>query len=304
MAEQSLVQLPGIGRMKKLCIGIFIFFVGIVALVAIFPAIGSVIAFLFIALIFVAARSDPVPGNVSCPSGYNSPLYFCSEDMSTIEIARPQSRPEHAPPVVQIAMPRAYINFVPRYEPQQYPRLPDRIEADSFHILLSYPDGTPLTIFEPRLTRQRRMQETRDAAQPPQGRYGEEVRWHTLVAKIYLLNGPAQVFGERIRASRTRSLERAHPYEGREYFSGHRQHVYLGQRGVDEFDFISCWENSHPLHYCEAQVQVSDQLVAFVSFVDFRFHGGFDFANERLRVARRTICNFAVPSCSIDGAMN
>lgn len=277
---------------------------GVIVAFTVFQKVGIFVAGVAVLLMIASVMPDPVPGNVTCPYGYSYPIYFCSEDMSPIEITRQRSRTENDAPIVQIAVPRAYIYFVPRYETRQYRRLPDRIATESINVSFTYPDGTPLTIFEPRLNRQRRMQETGDAAQPPQGRFGEEVRMHTLVAEIYLVNEPAQVFGERIRASRTRSLERAHQHEGREYFSGHRQHVYLGQRGVDEFDFISCWENSYPLHYCEAQIQVSNRIVASVRFVDFRFHGGFDFANERLRVARRTICNFAVPSCSIDRAMN
>jgi len=83
-------------------------------------------------------------------------------------------------------------------------------------------------------------------------------------------------------------------YEGlRRYTTGSTEYYY-GDLG-DELRKIRCMnapEDANPVFYCEYYTVLNDRLLATVNFVDFRAHGGVEFARERMRILRRTVCPY------------
>ena len=51
-------------------------------------------------------------------------------------------------------------------------------------------------------------------------------------------------------------------------------------------------ERSHPSFFCNYEIILSPDVRATASFIDFRMHGGRDFANERIANIREVLCGF------------
>jgi hypothetical protein len=49
---------------------------------------------------------------------------------------------------------------------------------------------------------------------------------------------------------------------------------------------------SHPSFFCNYHIRLGPGVRAMASFLDFRMHGGRDFANERIENIREVLCGF------------
>jgi hypothetical protein len=86
-------------------------------------------------------------------------------------------------------------------------------------------------------------------------------------------------------------------YDGLEHFREGNWDVFLGAAGTDRFEIIRCLNN--PVPRCDAEMRIDRNIGARVGFMDFRLHGGRDFANARLRMVHETVCRFVVPACEV-----
>ncbi len=69
-----------------------------------------------------------------------------------------------------------------------------------------------------------------------------------------------------------------------------RRGTYLSRPGMDEFAEINCISSPNSITYCNYVVRVSPDLMTTLTFLDFRFHGGTDYANQRIRSALTVLC--------------
>jgi len=79
-------------------------------------------------------------------------------------------------------------------------------------------------------------------------------------------------------------------YEGLIHYSG-GQEVYVGDPS-DAFTSIKCSKPSHPGVFCTYSIPITEKISANATFVDFRRHGGREYANRRARFIRETVCKF------------
>jgi hypothetical protein len=73
------------------------------------------------------------------------------------------------------------------------------------------------------------------------------------------------------------------------------KYTYFYDNGSDGIRAVQCFdltERSEPSQTCSTQFRVNDKLVATVSFIDFRLHGGREFLRERVRNFKKIMCPF------------
>jgi hypothetical protein len=100
-------------------------------------------------------------------------------------------------------------------------------------------------------------------------------------------------------------MHEAGTFDGLTYLAGNtRRDIYLGEDGRDEFAKVDCslHAEANPIYFCKTAFRVGGDLVARADFVDFRFHGGRTFLNERVRVLRQALCQFLDGMCSASGS--
>jgi hypothetical protein len=249
-----------------------------------FARISAVIA--FIAAFVGAARL--VEAEDRWPTVYTSPIYYYSLDNSPIQVTlRPFNDAEPLHRAV-LNIPRAYIVFANRYLPSRIPRLPPAIETDDIRVALTYPNGSALSLHG---------QELSSTMHTHFAEAIESLRSQRYSARIVYLY-PDPEWESRIRR-RTANMTIVGVFDGLEHVRWLQRDLYFGRAGDDEFIEVSCnvESESRADAFCETQMRIGTELVAYVSFVDFRFHGGRLFANARARAFRDAMCRFLIPPC-------
>ena len=65
----------------------------------------------------------------------------------------------------------------------------------------------------------------------------------------------------------------------------------MGGEG-DEFLQAYCYNPLNDVYFCKYNFEIVKDIAADASFLDFRAHGGRDYANRRVRLARQVVCRF------------
>ena len=95
------------------------------------------------------------------------------------------------------------------------------------------------------------------------------------------------------RASVRRRPVRDEPVEGLEHYrSPPTSYSYFVGDDTDAFWSAQCSSPPRAVYLCSYRMPITEGVVASVSFVDFRLHGGRAEANRRLRFAREVICRY------------
>jgi hypothetical protein len=223
------------------------------------------------------------------PAVYDSPIYYYSTDLSPITLTLRNFNEPDLGRRALLRIPRAYVVFVRHYEPKDLNRLPDVVDTEAVKVALTFPDGKPLSVHGLEL-----------------GTTNGRGMWqalHELRSQQYdadLSYVPPEIPWEERTRTLFGPLRGADTLDGLEHFRSRGIDVYFGRQGIDEFIYIRCspFEQAHPIYFCTTGVRLARDLVARIMFLDFRFHGGRSFANERVRAFREAVCRFIVPACS------
>jgi hypothetical protein len=223
------------------------------------------------------------------PGVYDSPLYFYSTDMSLVEVKLSHMTEKSETEYVTLRIPRAYILYASRYRPADYSTVPDAIHTNHLTLLLTYPNGKPLSVVAKELDAQRSAGTRSSICDLREQQYVAElsfvspgITWSSIRESIFRINLDSPL-GE---------------YEGLKYYdrSG-RQFVFFGDPADESFLWVQCYHESKPVFFCKAGIPITTGLLAQVDFVDFRFHGGVQFLKDRVRVLRQTVCTFVDVPC-------
>ncbi len=79
------------------------------------------------------------------------------------------------------------------------------------------------------------------------------------------------------------------------YYSSGRGPVYYTDRAYPELQIIDCATDqarADANDYCTYELRLSEVLLARINFVDFRFHGGRAFVQERLGELQSLLCSY------------
>jgi hypothetical protein len=230
------------------------------------------------------ARGDKVPG-----LGPAWDAYYHSTDMNPVTVhfveRQDSFTPETArrqPVIATASIPRAYIYFASPYSQPAYPILPDEIWVRQLKIMLVDPQGEAYSVVWDRL----RSEGLSQSAAKSQLR--------TLMARVQLDTSTLE------DGSYTPYEAAASPIESKmngveEFSHGSSGPFFFRIPANPSLRIITCpfnIEKSHPSFFCDYEIRLSPDVRATASFVDFRLHGGSDFANERIANIREVLCGF------------
>ena len=237
-------------------------------------------------LVTEAAHGDNIPD-----SPWKGPDYYYTDKMDPIEVAfwgRFRERGDRPPDLIA-TLPRGYIFSAPGYSQEEYEELPSRIEVKTLSLLFSYPDGLAHKTSQSRYKRYVKVQDKKIK----EYRFRQyRATLHPAVKNLY----EADTFlPEEYQALKRESLYERYigNFDGfRGYRGGGSARYYYGDINSD-IRRARCWndvEKAHPTFFCSYITLINAHMYAEVSFMDFRMHGGAEFAEERIRVFKQILC--------------
>ena len=231
------------------------------------------------------ARADKVPA-----LGRPWDSYYFSRDMGpvTVHFVRNEGSltPETArrqPVIATASIPRAYIYFASPFRQPDYPILPDEIWVSQLKIILVDQQGEAYSVVWNRLRAEGVLQ------------YDANSQLRPLLAKVQL-NATIREFTTTYTSYEAAAPRIESTMDGvEEYRYGSSGPYFFRIPENPSLRIINCYhdlERTHPSHFCSYGIRLSKDFYAEASFVDFRHHGGADFANERIANIREVLCGF------------
>jgi hypothetical protein len=226
-------------------------------------------------LVATTGRADDVPGIGDWPH------YHFSLDETPVTVVLVHDSGKRDFPVLTV--PRSYIYFAHRAPPSTEGPLPDRIETDQLGLAFTDPDGEAWSAA---------IQDHMAATGQSANAAGKSLR--PFQYKVTLSPNTNAVYAETVR----QNTRRNHLLIG-EPFPGIQEHSRTGTSssffvtsGDHEFLQASCYNPLNEVYFCEYRIMITKDIVATIDFLDFRVHGGPDYANWRVRFAREVVCRF------------
>jgi hypothetical protein len=219
---------------------------------------------------------------------YTPWLHHFSTDLAQVHITLRYTNDPDPRHRAALGVPAAYVVFVEGLGPKDAPRLPARFGTSQVDLAMTWPDGKPLSVHA-------RENARRDGISFAQAATALRAN-HMAVSLGYVR--PDIPWEARVR-ERNRFMAEAEPFDGLLHVTESRRDIYFGDGRSDEFVRIWCFlhADSRPDHFCTTSMRVAPDIVANVDFVDFRFNGGREFVNERIRLVRATVCQFLENRC-------
>ena len=259
---------------------------------------GAIALFAVVILLLASSKptlADRVPG-----TSYFGPGYYFSTEMDLITVSFWSAKALRAgiepgmQPLVRIKIPRGFIFYADVYPQKQPRKIPREIDVRRIGVMLVYPDGRPYSI----------AYRDFDRGSLPAGSNLEKelrtVRFSAIVSGMYKGDKNRQLYEyRRSPFDENGKLKNYHEYIGRKY--GLDAYKWGGKRGriikyysvkEDSFSRIECNISNKPRSYCTYYMEIAGQFLIDAHFIDFRFHGGREFANERVRAFKRALCPY------------
>lgn len=241
-------------------------FVRLRGLVASFwPGVAALM--LMVALGTAPARGDAVPGIGTWE------YYHNSIDPSPVTV-----RFVYQDGTRDLMIPRKYIFFATGDFSSRDGPIPDLIETHSVRLALAYPDGEAWTVAIREYAREHGVGMRRAA---------DEMR-SVFVRLEIRRSGPVDY---RTRSHGSERAERDAETGLLSFTQGRSNIRFIGDES-DYFGDIDCSQALNPRWLCDYRAHITHNIAITASFVDFRLHGGREFANQRMRFIRETACTF------------
>ncbi len=248
-------------------------------------------AMLVFALPFAAALTSwsAVAEQNQWPARFNLPFYQYSTDTEPVEVTIRHFNDADVSQRVVLRIPRAYLVFVPGYEADRISPLPDALEAQSVTLALTFPDGEPLSAHAAAIAAEQGVG-LREAIL--------NLRPQTYEVELGYI-APGIPWETRVRELVEKHNTRIGVYDGLEHFRDVTSDIFLGKSETGGLIRVSCSleARAKPNHLCTVRMRLGENLSVNAMFLDFRFHGGREYLNERTRIVRESVCRFAVSLC-------
>ncbi|MBR1227999.1 MULTISPECIES: hypothetical protein [unclassified Bradyrhizobium] len=222
------------------------------------------------------AHADEVPNR-----GRAEYLHF-SLDMTPIRISLVNDAVGKAN-FPDLVVPRAYVVFVESAPPSSKGPLPPLLKSDDVLLMFVGGSGEAWSVAVAAKAR-------RDGID--QNTAGHRMRAEETVVQIK--TSAHADFAEFARANVMRSAPNRQDdsFEGLAHYRGVASYSnYIGGYD-DEFFSTQCEAKLNPVFLCKYTMSITEGVVAYVSFVDFRLYGGRAYANHRLRFVREVVCRY------------
>jgi len=226
-----------------------------------------------------------IPCEAMCSALWpNDFLHFFSVDMRPVQVTMVKGRPSGDTAGIRFTVLRAWITFADGYNPRELDQLPEQILVHGFlELRLSDPDGKPFSLRATEYGQAERIG-LQEAAR----------RLRSDVYGVMLLKTGSSDSKEVWRQSRFKESETVEkdglPYDP-------KTNNYFLLVGDIELASVQCMGRPHPVWFCNYTVWINPDVVATITFVDFRTHGGPDFAIARINRALDVMCQQSKVLC-------
>ncbi len=242
-------------------------------------------ALIFLCTFAAPAKADRIPG-----TPYVGRAYYASTDIAPVAVHFVEDKPGLTPqsaaqqPIVTSGrVPRGLMIFAVPYSNDTHPILPDEIWTTHL-VLLLHENGEPYLAALNALQREQGLSTSAAAASLRTGM--ATVNVHAVDWERY--RQVAVYFGMPNRGSTADGLDIY-------YYSSGRGPIYYTDSAYPELQIIACATDqarADANDYCTYELRLSEVLLARINFVDFRFHGGRAFVQERLGQLEELLCSY------------
>ena len=273
---------------------------------------------MFVALSLSPAFADDIPDSNSGPYVYSSldmrkievnivSLYKYDDVTGKMLIGKIDEEQKfvEGPPVLTTMIPRAFVNICEPYSTHaidpnfRVDVLPAKIFCSYLTMNLLYPTGIPYTVAYERVNKD--WDQTKpNPTTPFFGKGFDELQFPSQQLRAlhmgveiqpYLKNRNLEAWDN---SGEVKWLTKIESFEGFSVFtdnvSSWRFYYDNGPDEIRKIDCLSSTEKSNPIFYCTAEFPLNESLMARLTFLDFRIHGGRDFARERIRAFKKAFC--------------
>jgi hypothetical protein len=242
---------------------------------------GASLKWLGLALLFMLLIPCEAMGSALWPNDF---LHFFSVDMRPVEVTMVKGLLSGGEPGIRFMVPRAWITFADGHNPRDLDQLPDQILVHGLLMLrLSDPDGKAFSVRATEYGRAEGISLTEAVLRLRSDEYG-----------IMLLKTRSSDSKEVWRQDRSKEHETVEkdglPYDPRD-------NRYFLRVGDIELASVQCMGKPHPVWFCNYTVLINPDVWAIITFVDFRTHGGPDFAIARINRALDVMCQQSKVLC-------
>lgn len=214
----------------------------------------------------------------------NDYLRFFSEDMQLVQVTLRRDEIINDGKQITILIPRAWITYAYGYDPLKLSRLPDSIATTNLKIALADPDGTALSI---RSRERARLQHISLSEALKQLRADE--------FQLTLSYISSDIITESLQYGLSIRPEDVVQQDG--YRFDPKSGQYVGRTGSDLFYRARCQYSPNQVTFCIYYARPGNNISLKVDFLDFRFHGGLPYANDRLSRLIAAFCKQIEPHC-------
>lgn len=211
---------------------------------------------------------------------------------------------------IHLSIPRSAITFVSGYSASDYEEVPDEVVSRGgwFDFAIVMPDGTPFGEAVEQFAKDTSV--SLDAAATAlRGQYARvRVRligkgidtdrlysaWLPRATKDVNIKDDVAVDGLPAKTTEFHAL-RSDGSRDPALSLGHYI-VYFPKDKSDPFTLIQCERTARPIQWCRYILRLNDLVTLEVDMIDFRFHGGRQFARDRMNSIVRTYCSYD-PTC-------
>ncbi|WP_213288461.1 hypothetical protein [Bradyrhizobium sp. sGM-13] len=184
-----------------------------------------------------------------------------------------------------LVVPRAYVVFVNRAPHSGQGPLPPQLSSNEVELVFADGSGEAWSVAVAERARRDGLDRTTA---------GQRMRTEQTSVQISPSTKPNEAYAADVRANVTRSApnRQADSFEGLAHYRGVSSFSYYVGGSDDEFFSARCQGTLNPVFQCNYTMSITEGVVAFATFVDFRLYGGRAYANRRLRFAREVACRY------------
>jgi hypothetical protein len=202
--------------------------------------------------------------------------------MRPVEVRLSWGRPFLAKDALTLVLPRAWITFEEEHSPLDFDQVPDRIATRMLRLSLADPDVTALSI---------EVSRSEQSAKISRSEALRRLRANEYEVTLQRLEPPMSQDGAPQRMANPAVVAQ----DGLSY-DAERGAYFLR---VDEARLteVRCMGKPHPVWFCNYQVWINPAVAATITFLDFRAHGGPDYAITRIRRVLASLCRQSTALC-------
>jgi hypothetical protein len=263
------------------------------------------------------AFADSVPGS------FNGSWVFYSTDMRPVEVSFASIFADDATstyktghldpktklfvegaPIASVVIPRSYItSFEPyanakTWHPDfQVKILPDKIIGQNLVVTMAYPNGLPYSVVYETWPKEKPNMNSPSVGVGASELMSKNDQIRALFVQATISAMPfedartSQLFDPKFNIGAGKKIENSEGFENYLLLpSSWESYFDNGSDEIRKIDCLSPVKDAQPDQFCEYSFPINSKLIGKLVFIDFRLHGGRNFARERIRMFKKVMC--------------